>query len=60
MAESGSQVQQDNLRRGVTVGQRERILCLAIRQALIIMLGALEEYLGMERSISPKRSKNVA
>ena len=36
---------------------RTRVLLLAIRQALIIALGALEEYLGMERSIIPKRKR---
>jgi len=33
---------------------RERALLLAFRQALIITLGAIEEYLAMERSIVPK------
>ena len=37
---------------------RTRVLLLAIRQALIIALGALEEYLGMERSIIPKHRRN--
>ena len=36
---------------------RTRVLLLAIRQALIIALGALEQYLGMERSIIPKRKR---
>ena len=36
---------------------RTRVLLLAIRQALIIALGALEEYLGLERSIIPKRKR---
>ncbi len=39
------------------MGERERILLLAIRQALIIALGALEDYLQMERSIVPKRKR---
>jgi len=30
---------------------------MAIRQALIIVLGAIEEYLGMERSIVPRRKR---
>jgi len=37
---------------------RTRVLLIAIRQALIIALGALEEYLGMERSIVPKHRRN--
>jgi hypothetical protein len=42
------------------VGARERILLTAVRQAIIIVLGALEDYLGMERSIVPKRKREVA
>ena len=34
-----------------------RNLWLAIRQALIIVLGAIEEYLGLERSIVPKHKR---
>lgn len=33
---------------------RQRILLLAFRQALIIVLGAIEDFLGMARSIIPK------
>ncbi len=36
---------------------RERILLLAVRQALIIMLRGIEDYLEMPRSIEPKRAK---
>jgi hypothetical protein len=36
---------------------RDRRLLMAIRQALIIALGALEDYLGFERSITPKRKR---
>jgi len=36
---------------------RERTLWLALRQALIIALGAIENYLGLERTKPPKRSK---
>jgi len=39
------------------IDTRTRVLLLAIRQALIIALGALEEYLGMERSIIPKHKR---
>jgi hypothetical protein len=35
----------------------ERRLWMAIRQALIIVLGAIEEYLGIERSIIPRRKR---
>ncbi len=34
--------------------RRAHILLIAIRQALLIALGALEDYLGMERSVIPK------
>jgi len=30
---------------------------LSIRQALIIILGAIEDYLGIKRSIVPKRKR---
>lgn len=32
-------------------------LLMARRQALIIELGAIEDYLGMDRSITPKRKR---
>jgi len=35
-----------------------KILLMAIRQALLIALGALEEYMGIERSVIPKHKKN--
>ena len=34
-----------------------RNLWMAIRQAIIIILGAIEEYLGMPRSIVPKHKR---
>lgn len=37
---------------------KERALLLAIRQALLIVLGAIEEYLGMERSVTPKHRRD--
>ena len=40
-------------------GEREHKLLMAIRQALLIMLGALEDYLGMERSVIPKHRRNL-
>ncbi len=33
------------------------MLLLALRQALIMMLGAMEDYLAMERSIVPKHRR---
>jgi hypothetical protein len=36
---------------------RERTLLMTIRQALIMILGALEDYLGEERSIIPRRKR---
>ena len=38
------------------IDARTRVLLLAIRQALIIALRALEEYLGMEQTI-PRRTR---
>jgi hypothetical protein len=34
-----------------------RKLLLAMRQALLIALGAIEDYLGMERSVVPKHKR---
>lgn len=34
-----------------------RTLLMSLRQALIIALGALEDYLKMERSIVPRRKR---
>jgi hypothetical protein len=39
------------------VGDRFKILLMAIRQALIIVLGALEDYLELPRSIIPRRKR---
>jgi len=39
------------------VDERQRILWMAIRQALIIALGGIEDYLGMKRSIEPGRRR---
>jgi hypothetical protein len=38
---------------------KEHILLTAFRQALIIMLGAIEDYLGMERSIVPRHRRSA-
>lgn len=37
--------------------KRTRALLLSIRQALIIALGAIEDYLGLERSIVPRHRR---
>lgn len=37
---------------------RDRVLLLARRQALLIELGALETYLGLERSVIPKHLRD--
>jgi hypothetical protein len=37
-----------------------RALLMAFRQALIIMLGALEDYLQLERSITPRHKRQRA
>jgi hypothetical protein len=37
----------------------ERKLLMSIRQALIIALGALEDYLELERSIVPRRKRKL-
>ena len=49
----------DTATRGVQANeeQRQRILWMAIRQALIIALGGIEDFLGMERSIEPRRRR---
>jgi len=36
---------------------RTKVLLMHARECLIIMLGALEDYLGMERSIVPRRKR---
>jgi hypothetical protein len=37
---------------------RVRVLLLAIRQALLIALGAIEDYLYLDRSITPKHRRS--
>ena len=39
------------------MADRERTLWMGIRQALIIALGVIEEYLGLARSIVPRRKR---
>jgi len=41
----------------MVVGERFKIFLMAMRQALIIMIGALEDYLEIERSIGPRRKR---
>jgi len=41
----------------VTIDPRVRVLWLGIRQGLIIVLGAIEDYLGVERSIVPRHKR---
>ena len=40
------------------VPDANRTLMLSRRQALIIELGAIEDYLGMDRSIVPRRKRS--
>lgn len=42
-----------------TISPRQRALLLVVRQALIMILGALEDYLDMDRSIIPKHRRNA-
>ena len=39
------------------LSEAERVMLMARRQAIIMELGALEEYLGIERSIIPKHKR---
>lgn len=41
----------------VTVDRRLRVLLYAVRQALIIALGAIEDFLEVERSIVPRHKR---
>ena len=36
---------------------KTQVLLMAIRQALLIALGALEDYLSMDRSVIPKHKR---
>ena len=40
------------------IDPRVRALLMTIRQALLIVLGGIEEYLGIERSVKPKRKRH--
>ena len=39
------------------IDARQRVFLMAIRQALIMALGALEDYLGVDRSIVPRQRR---
>jgi hypothetical protein len=39
------------------IPDRQRALLLIVRQALIMVLGALEDYLNVDRSIVPKHKR---
>ena len=43
-----------NLEREAKQKLKTHNLLMAVRQAIIMILGALEDYLGMDRSIIPK------
>ncbi len=36
---------------------KNRVLLLALRQAILIVLGAIETYLGLERTRKPKHNE---
>jgi len=40
------------------IGDRFKILLMSIRQCLIMLLGSLEDYLEIERSIIPRRKRS--
>lgn len=42
------------------VSDQDRRLLMARRQAIIIELGAIEDHLGLERSIVPRRKRQPA
>jgi len=44
----------DNGKCAIIIPERTKMLLMALRQALIIALGAIEDYVEMERSIVPK------
>jgi hypothetical protein len=39
------------------IDDKTKVLMMAIRQALLIALGAIEEFLGIERSVTPKHKR---
>lgn len=43
-----------------TIEPRSRALLMTCRQCLIMILGAVEDYLELERSITPRRKRDAA
>lgn len=41
----------------VIIDNRTRVLLFAFRQALLMILGAIEDYMQIERSVVPKRKQ---
>ena len=39
------------------VSEKFRVFLMALRQACIIVIGAIEEFLGMDRSIVPRHKR---
>jgi hypothetical protein len=46
--------------RGIIASDEERVFWLAIRQGLLIMVGAIERKLNMERSVEPRHKRSKA
>ena len=46
-----------NIQENGNIDQRWYVFLMAVRQAVIIFLGALEDLLEMERSITPRRKR---
>ena len=44
---------------GSAVSERDRVFWLKRRQALLIELAAIEEHIGMVRSVAPKRQRDA-
>ncbi len=47
----------DSIESTDSIDARQRVFLMAIRQALIIALGALEDFLGLDRSIVPRHRR---
>jgi len=57
MTSGSSDLQKSEKSAIIHLSDEERQMLMRKRQALIIELGALEEYLGMPRSIVPRRKR---
>ena len=44
----------------IQVDDKTRVLLYAIRQALLMLLGALEDFMEIERSVIPKHKRGAA